>query len=162
MGCLKTAHRPMGVQRRFFSKICGLLCLASISTDMRPCTDGRRLVAQSLAFIAAMLSAILPPVIQTPITTQLQHDLELRSPASPAFRSWASSVDSDRPPSYITAHLFNITNPHEILQGAKPRLKELPPLTYLRQQGRYGRLEVAFVHRANARQPPTAGRQARH
>ncbi|ODM89906.1 Scavenger receptor class B member 1 [Orchesella cincta] len=61
------------------------------------------------------------------------HDLFRITKSSPVFKLW-----KDIPiPVYMKFHLFNVTNPDDIGQGAKPILREMGPYTYLTKMQKY-------------------------
>eukprot|EP01127_Copromyxa_protea_P018193 TRINITY_DN5662_c0_g1_i1.p1 TRINITY_DN5662_c0_g1~~TRINITY_DN5662_c0_g1_i1.p1 ORF type:complete len:512 (-),score=98.33 TRINITY_DN5662_c0_g1_i1:77-1480(-) len=52
------------------------------------------------------------------------------SPNSTGYAQWVSTEYKDSSPQYFTATMFNVTNPEEVEQGAKPKLKQIGPIVY--------------------------------
>eukprot|EP01127_Copromyxa_protea_P011674 TRINITY_DN2961_c0_g1_i1.p1 TRINITY_DN2961_c0_g1~~TRINITY_DN2961_c0_g1_i1.p1 ORF type:complete len:525 (-),score=63.57 TRINITY_DN2961_c0_g1_i1:103-1500(-) len=52
------------------------------------------------------------------------------SPNSTGYDMWVSTEYKDSPPQYFTAHMYNVTNPEEVEQGAKPKLQQIGPIVY--------------------------------
>jgi CD36 family len=62
------------------------------------------------------------------IKNQTVDAFELTDPSSDVFKSWASNKND---PLTIKAYMYNITNPDEVLLGARAKVKEVSNCTML-------------------------------
>ena len=84
--------------------------------------------------LVCVLAAVMIPVsVESSTAAWAASSSSLDSAAAPAYSAWASG-SSHRAQSEV--HLFNVTNPAEILAGGTPALVALPPLLFERQVSR--------------------------
>lgn len=72
-----------------------------------------------------------PPLMDYLIFQGLVQQRLITSANSSGYDQWQSNYPSTGvDPEYFSVYLFNVTNPDEILKGAKPKLQEIGPFVY--------------------------------
>ena len=81
-----------------------------------------------MASVLTILIAVLTKwVIVPPVVSQVAwHFMRLR-PGTLGYEVWQFPPV----PVYTKFHVFNVTNPEDVLQGMKPVVEEIGPFTYL-------------------------------
>ena len=102
------------------------------STHPQHANDGPRLSkrAKVCSTVAIVVGAVLIAAgiaISEIIHSKLVNRSDVSSPDAPGFAEWHNNTQSNSIPLHYWVHFFNITNPYEVLKGAKPKLQELPP-----------------------------------
>jgi len=104
---------------RFKQVVCPLIC----------CSIGLIIVvAVSVLIGLGTVNSLIKQMVDNQLVISLD---------SPIFSQWTNPA----PPIYMQYWFFNVTNPNEIINGEKPILKEIGPLTYRLYQPRY---DIAF------------------
>lgn len=103
------------------------------------CTSGKLIIS---AFLVALLglgliacAAFITPYIKNKLDDGINDfkilDLNAYNTQSDAWRSWANPLDEKSTPEYMTAYVFNVTNPSEVLNaGALPLVHEIGPFVF--------------------------------
>jgi lysosome membrane protein 2 len=82
-----------------------------------------------LILLAIIVASVVPNYIQMKVNSTLLKELPLRSNKSVLYSSWITPPS----PLYQQYWFFDITNAQEVIEeGAKPRLRQLGPITYRR------------------------------
>lgn len=94
--------------------------------------EAKRVMGLALTiFISATVFLVLgfyiPNMLNNALMTGLQRATTLDSYDSVAFEMFA---DNSKYPLWLDVYMLNITNPHDVLQGAKPNLEEVGPFVY--------------------------------
>jgi lysosome membrane protein 2 len=102
-----------------------------------------------LCVVAFFLGIAGPIFIQNQVKDGIRSQVVVDSFDSSGYSMWQSNANAQSPPTYQQFNLFNITNPNEVLEGAKPMLVEIGPYSY-RKYHVY--LNVSFSADGNERQ----------
>mgnify|MGYP001137131677 CR=1 FL=1 len=93
------------------------------------------------ALLALFLGALLPSYIDHALTKGIKDGILItpaaRDADSQAWRTFISSRDKDATKTYMRVHMLNLTNPEEVLAGAKPILNEVGPYVYVKESTSY-------------------------
>lgn len=110
------------------------------------CCTYRRLQFTAVVFsffgiALLLLSTWLPGAIEDKVNKNID-DYVFLSPESAAsnsdgWRAWSNWADPDSLPVYYKVYAFNLTNPEEFYQGAKPNLTEHGPYVFREYKIRY-------------------------
>ena len=97
-------------------------------TVVKPCTP------LSLGAVLAVLGVLCYSTLHSYISAQIRAGiLSYAVLSSPAAGQWKGFVDSRDPsgPAVVSVfYLYNYTNPEEVINGGKPNLATIGPLTY--------------------------------
>lgn len=95
----------------------------------------RLLIAATIAGLIIVTGVLITSLLSQSIMNDLYHDIEtvftLASASAPFFNAWSGMIPSAAPQITRTFTVYTITNANDILQGAKPNIQELPPITYI-------------------------------
>ena len=81
-----------------------------------------------MASVLTILIAVLTKwVIVPPVVSQVAWHLMRLRPGTLGYEVWQFPPV----PVYTKFHVFNVTNPEDVLQGMKPVVEEIGPFTYL-------------------------------
>jgi lysosome membrane protein 2 len=98
-----------------------------------------------VGLLGVMLATWLPPFINQMIDSGIDDQIVITEKSqrdnTDAYKSWVDSKDKNAFPADFLVYMFNITNPLEILQGAKPNLTEVGPYHYKQH---YKRFNITF------------------
>lgn len=83
-----------------------------------------------LSIVGVLLATVVSPNLESQLTQGLVSNFVLNNAQASAYPSWASSDDPNAAVVFSTYFIYNISNPNDVLGGAKPALVELPGLTY--------------------------------
>jgi len=102
--------------------------------------DGRMIAALGCLFgiLSLIAGFYLPQFMQQQLDDQHESDLRdfltLDSRTAPGLDAWVSSEAPGAAQVELTAWVYNITNPWEVLAGHKPLLQEVGPFVYKRHR----------------------------
>ena len=82
------------------------------------------------SLVGLLIGTVGHDLVATLIRSKIRAYAVLSSNESGAFASWLDSRDPSAGKLVCTYYLFNVTNPAEVLRGARPHLREFGPLTY--------------------------------
>ncbi|GAA56005.1 Lysosome membrane protein 2 [Clonorchis sinensis] len=90
------------------------------------------IVAAALFIVIALFTLILVLIFDRLFLALLAQKLAI-SPNSPVYESWLVPTV----PIYFSVYLLNLTNPTEVLAGARPHLEEVGPYVYRERRERF-------------------------
>lgn len=86
--------------------------------------------AQVGGAVALTLAFVVPPLIQDEVDKGVANMFDISSPSAAGYAIWQDSRNPDAPTMYFDVYLYNVTNPYEVIAGAKPILQEVGPIQY--------------------------------
>ncbi|PRP77851.1 lysosome membrane protein 2 [Planoprotostelium fungivorum] len=89
-----------------------------------------------VGIILLALAIAAPPLVQKQIDEGLHQNLQLKK-GSNTFDLWKNNAKNDSNPQYLNIRFLNITNPDEVLTGAKPKVVEVGPYVYRKNMIRF-------------------------
>lgn len=109
------------------------------NTPYAPRTRTRRVLCVVFILLGLGLSLVVvfvvPGLIHSMIDRQLTDYAVLKSASAGGYKQFVDrSYTGD---DFLYVHAFNITNPHDVLQGAKPIVDEIGPFVYRNHQLRF-------------------------